>query len=145
MARSSFIMRPTKTHINKYLLLILCPPILLLTLNVLLVEFNILPPNRIISNVLIGLAIGYLLFSAIFFLIKKQRTLEIKNHAIRETDIFGNTISKIKVKQIHYTHRNILDELLLFDNNDNLLLCVCPHLENRILFDEWLMDHGIRC
>ena len=145
MARSSFVMRPTKNNISRYMLLILFPPVLLITFGALLIEYDVFPANSIYSRVLLVLACAYSLITTFYFIINKQCTLEIKNHAIKKTNIFGTTVSQTKAKQIYYTRQNILNELLLYDEHGNLLLCVSPHLENRILFDEWLLDHDIRC
>ena len=145
MARSSFIMHPTKSYINRYLLLMFLPPLAIMGLFLLLVEYHILDSSYLIAILFLGSAFVYLFISIIWFFAKKQHTLEIKNHAITVKSLFGNVITKIKVKQICSVRRNFLDELLLLDETGTVLLHVCPHWENRILFEEWLLDHELRC
>ena len=144
MARGSFIMRPTKSYVGRYLMLIFFPPPLFIVLYQLLVEYKIFSANYIATRVIIDLALGYLLVSVCYFLAKKQRTIEIRNHEIIVKRFSGSTITKVKVKQIQYVRRNLLDELVLFGENGKFLLAVCPHLENRFLFEDWLLDHDIR-
>jgi len=143
MSRNSFVMKPTKTNIGRYLLLIFAPSLLILASYVLLIENNVIPYNYIISVLILIAAIGLLALLSVLFFTKKQNTLTIKNHTITQTSMFGATTKIVKVKQIYYTKRNIFDELLLYDDMGQLLLCVCPHLENRFLFEEWLWDHNI--
>lgn len=143
MGRSSFIMRPTKSHLGRYILLGFGPMILLMSLYLLLKEYIPLLQNQVAGKLIIGLALGYFSIFALFIIPKKQHSLEIKNHAITETNLYGRTITKIKANQIHRVRRNFLDELLLLDNKGTVLLCVGPHLENHILFLEWLSDHDI--
>ena len=105
MARSSFVMRPTKHNISRYLLLILFPTVLLITFGALLIEYGVFPANSINSRVLLILACAYSLITTFYFIINKQSTLEIKNHAIKKTNIFGTTVSQTKAKQIYYTRQ----------------------------------------
>jgi len=144
MARSSFVMRPTKSYIGRYILMIYAPPTLYLLIYLLLVNYRILSRNRVMMWMIVSPALMYLIFVVCYFLAKKQCTLEIKNHAIKVTNLFGNTITSVKAKQIRSAKRNYLDELKLFDERGAVLITVCPHLENRHMFEDWLLDHDIR-
>ena len=145
MARKKFIMKPRRSGSERYICLIFVPPMVFIILFMFLAHNSSFNISQIWYKLVCCTSLGYIILALICFLAIKQRIFEIKGNIIIEYSSLGRCIKTVKVNQISYTKRNLLDEILLMDESGTILCRICPHLENRILFAEWLLHYIIRC
>ena len=145
MARKKFIMKPGRSGSERYICLIFVPPMVFMILFMFLAQYSSFDISRIWHKLVYCTSLVYIILALICFLAIKQRSFEIKGNIIIEYSSLGKCIKTVKVNQISYAKRNLLDEILLMDESGTILCRICPHLENRILFVEWLLHYKIRC
>ena len=143
MVENTFSMSAQKAGRMKYLLLVMGIPLLFMFLLAQLIAAGILPPTKILVEIityipaLMMIALGYPL------VFKKNHTIEVDDYALLETDWRGRKHEAIKTEQISSYRQNILGEIILLDENRKPLLCVESNMTNFDAFQQWLVRHDI--
>ena len=141
---TGFVLCTQKAGRMKYLLLTLCPPLLLGYVVTQLMKRGVLPAGSAVGLITIVVMCALLLVLEYFLILRKNHTLKVEGSTIREKRMLSSRAQTVvEARQIHSVRRNFLGEWLLKDGNGKTLLCVESNMSDRDLLEEWLGRHGI--
>ena len=141
MEQNAIFMGPQKAGRMKYLLLTLIPPVLYAKgVELLCQKLPQLAPLGpwlgMIGLSVIALSLGYVL------IFKKNHQFEVSEKNIHIKEMFGQAWD-LPARRIHHYRRNLLGELVLFDEDNKRLLTAESNMTGFDEFKDWLERHGI--
>ena len=141
MEQNAIFMGPQKAGRMKYLLLTLIPPTLYIKGVSLLCQ-------KVPQLASLGQWLGMIGFSVIAFslsyvlIFKKNHQFEVSEKNIHIKEMFGQAWD-LPACRIHHYRRNLLGELVLFDEDNKRLLTAESNMTGFDEFKDWLERHGI--
>ena len=141
MEQNVIYMGPQKAGRIKYLLLTLVPPLLYAEavnkLGSIVPQLAPLCPwLGMIGMTAIAFSLGY------FLIFKKNHQFEVHEKNIHIKEMFGQEWD-LPAHRIHHYRRNLLGELVLFDEGNKRLLTAESNMTDFDRFQDWLERHGI--
>ena len=141
MEQNAIFMGPQKAGRMKYLLLTLIPPLLYTKgVELLCQKIPQLAPLGpwlgMIGLSVIAFSLGYVL------IFKKNHQFEVSEKNIHIKEMFGQEWD-LPAHRIHHYRRNLLGELVLFDEDNKRLLTAESNMTGFDEFEDWLERHGI--
>jgi hypothetical protein len=99
----------------------------------------------LIASFLPQIGTGFLAFTAvaIAFASTKSHTIVVYENSLIEKDDRKRFIRKVTTEQIHYIRKNFLGEIILYDFDDQRLMCIEPNMDQFDRFEQWLAVHNI--
>ena len=143
MAGNSFSMQSQKQGRIKYLLLTICPALVLMYLFQYLLSLDVLPRGSTWGLIYTSIPMAVILLTGYFLIFRKNHQVNVCDNTIVEINWQRKESRRIRSTQIDSVRINALKELILLDKDGNKLLCVESNMTNRDRFEQWLAAHNI--
>ena len=143
MPGNGFSMQPQKQGRIKYLLLTMCPALVLMYLFQNLSILDILPRGTTWGLIYTSIPMAFMLLTGYFLIFRKNHQINVNNHTIVEINWLRKESCRIRSTQIGSVRTNALKEIILLDKDGNKLLCIESNMTNRDRFEQWLAEHNI--
>ena len=143
MSDNSFSMQTQKQGRMKYLLLTMCPALVLMYLFQNLTALGILPSGSTWGLIYTSIPMAVMLLIGYFLIFRKNHQVNVDNNTIVEINWQRKESCRIRSTQIDSVRTNALKEIILLDKDGNKLLCVESNMTNRDRFEQWLAAHNI--